>query len=130
MSDREIDALARVRVLERENERLLALINTPELQDFSQGVTREAAHQRERWGLEHDLRKEPEDHFWVLGWLSGKIVHALRAGDVEKAKHHCISSAALLANWHHILVQRDCGEREGIVYDAVVEATKGTRSNE
>ena len=110
-ADRELDALSRVRDLEREVARLYALLNTPETVHFLEGVKRETAHQVERWGEGHDLRKEPEGFFWVLGWLSGKAVHAMRAGDFEKARHHTISSAALLANWHRRITEIEGGAK-------------------
>ena len=75
-------------------------LNMPETADFVQGVMIEAPHQVERWGEDHDRDKEPQDWFWTLGYLGGKVLAALKVGDAEKAKHHCISSAALMANWH------------------------------
>lgn len=89
-----------IRNLRVETERLHTLINTPETSDFLEGVKREAAHQRERWGTEHDGGKAPADWFWLLGYLSGKALAAHIAGNTEKALHHTISSAAALANWH------------------------------
>lgn len=80
--------------------RLTALLNTPELLDFSAAVQREAAHQRERWGVEHDIGKAPADWFWLLGYLAGKALAAQLAGDESKALHHTISTAAACANWH------------------------------
>ena len=64
------------------------------------GVPIEAAHQRERWGVEHDGGKTPFDWFWLIGYLAQKAASAAVAGDDEKAKHHTISTAAALANWH------------------------------
>jgi hypothetical protein len=75
-------------------------LNTPELIDFSAAVVLEAAHQRERWTSTHDAGKEPQDWFWLLGYLAGKALKAHASGDTEKALHHTISSAAALANWH------------------------------
>lgn len=94
--------------------RLQALLNTPELHDFSRAVVLEAAHQRERWGADHDAGKEPEDWLWLLGWLAGKAVRAARAGDRDKALHHAISSAAVLANWHAAILGVDNRMRPGI----------------
>lgn len=37
--------------------------DTPETEDFFKGVPLEAAHQRERWGAEHDSGKTPADWF-------------------------------------------------------------------
>ena len=39
------------------------VINTPETADFMSGVPLEAAHQRERWGSDHDAGKTPFDWF-------------------------------------------------------------------
>lgn len=91
--------------LRRENERLTALINTPRLDEFFEAVRIEAAHQRERWGEEHDQKKTPEDWYWTLGYLAGKAVAAtstfpnLRRAEPEKRLHHVITAAALLFNW-------------------------------
>ena len=85
---------------EREYERLKALLNTPEIEDFDKAVPLEAVHQIEQWGAAHDAGKNPEDWFWLVGYLAGKALAAQKAGDTEKAKHHCISTAAALRNWH------------------------------
>lgn len=88
-----------------EYDRLYLLLNTPELMRFLEGTRIEVAHQVERWGTVHDRAKEPADWFWLLGYLAGKALRAHNAGEREKALHHCISSAAVLANWHtHILL--------------------------
>jgi hypothetical protein len=79
---------ARVRELE-------ALLNMPETVDFIEGVRREAAHQRERWGSEHDDGKTDADWFWLVGYLVGKALHK-----PEKRLHHLITAAAALLNWH------------------------------
>ena len=94
--------------------RLNNLINSPELHDFSRGVMLEAAHQRERWSTEHDAGKSPEDWIWLLGHLAGKACYAHRNGDVEKALHHTISSAAVLANWHSNISGTNTSFRPGI----------------
>lgn len=90
----------RIEQLEREILRLKAVINTPEIDDFLQGVRLEAAHQEERWGSTDDGGKSPIDWFWLLGYLGGKCLAACLAGDIRRAKHHTISSAAMLFNWH------------------------------
>jgi hypothetical protein len=77
-----------------------ARINTPQVINFVDGVRLEAIHQRDRWGKEHDARKTPADWFWLVGYLAGKALHALTSGDTQKALHHCVSTAAALANWH------------------------------
>lgn len=78
----------------------LQTINTPELPDFVKGVQMEAQHQRLRWPSEQDAGKEPEDWFWLVGYLGGKACRAHISGDVAKALHHTISTASALANWH------------------------------
>lgn len=90
------------------------IINTPETADFMAGVPLEAAHQRERWGTSHDAGKAPEDWFWLIGYLAGKALRAQNAGDVEKALHHTISTAAALANWHAAIAGVDTSMRPGI----------------
>ena len=81
------------------------LIARPEIRDYREGVVLEAAHQRQRWGRKHDDLKEPEDWFWLLGHLAGKALAAHRAGDLEKARHHTISSGAVLAHWHQAIAE-------------------------
>lgn len=80
--------------------RLQGLINHPEVDAFLRGTHIEAVHQVERWGASSDRAKRASDWFWLLGYLAGKALRAAEAGNVEKAKHHCISSAAVLYNWH------------------------------
>lgn len=104
----------------REVERLRSVLNTPELQDFSKAVVLEAAHQRERWGSNHDSGKEPADWFWLLGYLGGKALSSAIAGDVDKAKHHTISSAAAMANWHASLNGDSITMRPGTQQDGTV----------
>lgn len=90
------------------------IINTPETADFMAGVPLEAAHQRERWGAEHDAGKTPFDWFWLIGYLSQKAADAAVRGDTEKAMHHTISTAAALANWHAALTGANTAMRPGI----------------
>lgn len=75
-------------------------LDVPELEDFTKGTILEAQHQRQRWGDEHDTQKDPEEWFWLVGYLAGKGLHAQRAGNMEKFKHHLVTGAAVLANWH------------------------------
>lgn len=98
-----------------EIERLNALLNTPEIEDFIQAIPLEAAHQVERWGADNDAGKTAFDWFWLIGYLSQKAATAAIAGDVEKAKHHTISTAAALANWHKALSGGDNKMRPGIM---------------
>jgi len=74
---------------------LKAELNTPEVVDFVKAVNLEAAHQRERWGSEHDSSKTDADWFWLVGYLVGKALHK-----PEKRLHHLITAGAALANWH------------------------------
>lgn len=90
-------------------------LNTPELHDFAAGVALEAAHQRERWGSDHDDGKSPFDWFWLIGYLAQKAAASSVAGDIDKAKHHTISTAAALANWHAALSGEHTTMRPGIV---------------
>jgi hypothetical protein len=91
------------------------IINTPETADFMAGVPIEAIHQRARWGSEHDDGKSPFDWFWLIGYLAQKAAHAAVNRDLEKAKHHTISTAAALANWHAALSGGDNAMRPGIM---------------
>ena len=77
-----------------------ARLNTPETRDFARGVVLEAEHQRQRWGSDHDAGKTAPDWMWLLGYLVGKAVQADKDGDLDKMRHHIITSAAALANWH------------------------------
>lgn len=108
-----------------ERDRLLLLLNTPELVDFDKAVPIEAAHQTERHGVEHDAGKEPTDWFWLLSHLAGRaFTHRAEAERLSielavnptpeqtaflqplieyhhgKALHHSITTAAALRNWH------------------------------
>ncbi|SDC29737.1 hypothetical protein SAMN05444678_102229 [Sphingomonas sp. YR710] len=95
--------------------RLLKDRDTPETANFTEGVTREAFHQRARWSVDHDAGKTPFDWFWLIGYLAQKAADAAVRGDIEKAKHHTISTAAALFNWHQRLTGRDSGMRPGIM---------------
>lgn len=75
----------------------------PIIDNFDIGVVAESEHQVRRWGSKHDDAKSPEDWYWTLGYLSGKALHAVKSGDLNKARHHLISSAALLRNQHRRL---------------------------
>lgn len=108
-----------------ELEELRALINTPELHDFAKGAVLEAAHQRDRWGNDHDAGKEPADWFWLLGYLAGKALKAHNDGNTEKALHHTISSAAALANWHGAILGTT-NMRPGIDGEAALAAAPGS----
>jgi hypothetical protein len=84
--------------------RLDGLINTPQITDFIEAMKTEAAHQRERWGDDHDKMKRPEDWFWLIGYLGGKIIRP----DTTKSKrlHRIVTVAAACLNWHRHEVRR------------------------
>lgn len=108
-----------------ELEALKKLLNTPEIEDFDKAVPLEAAHQVQRWGAAHDDGKAPENWFWLLGYLGGKALAAAKAGDIDKAKHHCISSAAALRNWHAHLRAGFSVMRPGIAEPAEAASQPG-----
>jgi len=99
----------RARLLELEGR-----INTPHTADWFDAVRLEAAHQVERFGADHDAGKNPQDWFWLLGFLAGKALACAIAGDDEKAKHHTISSGAALLNWFRQLTGDSNRMRPGI----------------
>lgn len=99
-NDLDDEQLDRVKAMRAEIERLNGLIHAPELDNFLRAVHIEAVHQVERWGTAHDRAKRPADWFWLVGYLGGKALHAAVSGDRDKARHHCISTAAALYNWH------------------------------
>lgn len=116
ITDRVIAALLGVDVdptADLVNALVSALLDAPVSEDFLLGTKVEALHQRRRWGTEHDAGKTPPDWFWLLGFLSGKALAAAVIGDVDKAKHHTISSAAVLLNWHAHLSGESTAMRPG-----------------
>lgn len=100
--------------------RLLSLIDTPHTNDFMAAVPLEAAHQIKRWAIEHDEGKTPLDWFWLVGYLAQKAATSAMAGDVEKAKHHTISTAAVM-NWYRRLTGDDQSFQPGS-HDAIEAA--------
>jgi hypothetical protein len=86
--------------LRSEISRLRSLLDTPEIHAFSSALAREAAHQRERWGTDHDGGKAAGDWFWLIGYLAGKALHAHVEGRTDKALHHIVTTAAACCNWH------------------------------
>lgn len=109
-----IDLQSKLTAAEDREKALLKLLNTPEVEDFDKAIPLEAAHQIARWGAAHDAGKNPEDWFWLVGYLAGKALASQRSGDVEKAKHHCISTAAALRNWHAHIRSGESAMRPGI----------------
>lgn len=100
--------------LTTERDTLLAKINTPLTDDWFEGVRLEAAHQIVRYGAAHDAGKNPFDWVWTLGYLGQKASMAALLGDVEKAKHHTISTGALLLNWFRHITGESTEMRPGI----------------
>jgi hypothetical protein len=76
------------------------LINTPEINDFVSGVKAEAAHQTDKWGVDHEENKYPHDYALVIDKLKGKQALAIWDKDIEKYKHHLITMAAASFNAH------------------------------
>lgn len=110
----------------QERDRLAALINSPEVADFLEGTRREAAHQVERWGTVNDRAKAPQDWYWLLAYLSGKALAAHIAGDLDKARHHTISSAAALSQWHsHLNGHASIAANGNSDIQQIVESTFG-----
>ena len=109
---------AELKSLRVEVARLKALIDTPRTDEWFEAVRLEAAHQINRWGTDHDTGKQPADWFWLLGYLGQKAMTAQMAGDVEKAKHHTISSGAMLLNWFRAMVGDTNAMRPGTEGDA------------
>lgn len=82
--------------------RLNAIIHTPHADDFWKAVSIEAEFQRQTRSAD-DGDKTPAAWFWLVGYLAGKALHACVAGDISKAEHHVITTAAALANWHRAM---------------------------
>jgi hypothetical protein len=108
------DAVEERDSLRSELAELKALLDTPETEDFDKAVPLEAAHQVKRWGVEGDAGKTPADWFWLVGYLAGKAMTAHITGNREKAKHHCISTAAVLRNWHAHIRTGQTAMRPGV----------------
>lgn len=89
-----------IRILERELTTLREQVNRPEIENFLQGAILEAAHQKARWGNDHDKLKTPEDWLWLVAYLTTKATQAARYGDEAKFRHHLVTGAAVFANWH------------------------------
>jgi hypothetical protein len=83
--------------------RTAATLFAPETEDWFAGTRLEAGHQNLRYAAGHDAGKSAFDWFWLIGYLAQKAAAAELIGDIEKAKHHTISTAAALLNWHRKL---------------------------
>ncbi len=106
------------------NDVVSALLDAAVYKDFLLGVKVEAMHQRRRWSEEHDAGKEPQDWFWLLGYLAGKALKAVNDDNLDLAKHHTISSAAMLLNWHARLSGVHMDMRPGIEDPEVSKPTQ------
>lgn len=93
------EAAKEIEALRAETARLSSLLNTPEIIDFALAVQIEAAHQRERWGSDHDAGKTEADWFWLIGYLTGKALMN-PDGDQAKRLHRIVTVAAAACNWH------------------------------
>lgn len=89
-------------------------LSTPEIHDFIVAVEREALHQRDRWGSDHDAGKTDADWFWLIGYVAGKALHK-----PEKRLHHIITTAAVCLNWHAHAIEMFTKMRPGI--EAAIE---------
>lgn len=108
-SPQQLDALlADERAKERHR-----LVNTPETFHFLDGVAFEAEHQRQRWGTAHDAGKTPFDWVFLIGHLATRAAVQFVAGNLDKALHHCITTAAVCFNWHQAM-QGKSAMRPGI----------------
>jgi hypothetical protein len=121
------DAEAQLAEMRAEVERLRKLINSPHTEDWVEASKLEAAYQIERWSAEHDAGKQPEDWFWLLGFLGGKAVAAFRSGNTEKGLHHIVSSSAALLNWHRNVTGENTAMRPGIDAALAADGKDGAR---
>jgi hypothetical protein len=92
-----------------EHDLLKELLSRPEIDDFQDGVMLESAHQRQRWGDAHDRSKSAENWYWLVGYLAGKALRSTIEGDQVKARHHTISSAAVLFQWWKAIAEAPNG---------------------
>lgn len=94
---------------------LKALVDSAaDCSDFIRDLQLEAAHQVERWGVEHDAGKRPEDWFTLLQYLLGKAAKAHFDGDREKLLHHIVTGAAVLFNWWRRMMGVEVTMRPGV----------------
>lgn len=102
----------RARVAELE-----AAINTPRTDEFFAAVRNEAAHQIERWGVEHDAGKRAEDWLTLYHYLLGKAAKAHFENNRQKLLHHVITVAAVALNWHRNLTGEHTAMRPGVAHE-------------
>ncbi len=108
-----------------ERDRLLALVNSPKIDDFFEAVRVESAHQVERWGVEHDAGKRPEDWVTLVTYLMGKAAKAHFDGNRDKLTHHVITLAAVALNWHRNITGESRMMRPGVGPASVRGRTDG-----
>lgn len=101
-------------MFQKECQRLTALINAPRTDEFFEAVRIEAAHQIERWGVEHDAGKRPEDWLALFLYLLGKATKAHYDNNREKLLHHIITVAAVALNWHRNATGVSTAMRPGV----------------
>lgn len=89
------------------NDHAKKVINTPEVNDFMEGVKLEAAHQTARWGEKDEHMKPPHHYIMVFTKLLGKMSVAIWDRDIEKFKHHCITMGAVGHNVHRQVHKRN-----------------------
>lgn len=114
---------------ERRVEVLEGLLDTPHTVDWFEGVRLEAGHQIKRLGSDHDAGKATADWFWLIGYLAQKAMTAQMAGNIEKAKHHTISTGAAMLNWFRSITGDSNSMRPGID-DAALNPTAEAESHE
>lgn len=103
-----------IEYLQKRINELEDMIDTPQTDNWIEAVKLEAAYQIKRWGTNTPTGKCPPDWLWLLGHLASKAVIAFVQGDVEKGKHHIISSSAVLLNWHRNVTGEDTRMRPGM----------------
>ena len=101
-----------------------SLLSRPYVGAWLDEVLVEAAHQRQRWGSEHDVGKSALDWFWLIGFLAQKAAYAQLAGDDEKARHHTVSTAAALAQWAAQISGEESVMRPGIGPEGLLDALR------
>lgn len=90
------------------------MINTPGTDEWFESVRNEAAHQIERWGIEHDAGKRPEDWITLIVYLLGKVSRAHFDRDRAKLLHHIVTVAAVTLNWHRNIEGTSTKMRPGV----------------
>lgn len=113
-NDSPAELSAAIGALIDEYDRLHVLINSPRTDDFFEGVRIEAAHQVERWGVDHDAGKRSEDWITLFVYLLGKAAKAHFDGNRDKLLHHVITVAAVALNWHRNATGDDTRMRPGV----------------